>query len=142
MLFTSIYMNGQKYDRTSLAENIILALKNENFELFKTCLFSLEDWKQFTPEITNENYSNYVSKIFLDCQKEFTKLGLAIKDFELIRVNEPYKSETKNNVPVIHFKSILSDGRGTYLLVDFSDVVELESGYKLSEQGFRVEINK
>lgn len=135
LLLFIMFASCQKEDantKEKLAENIIESLQNNNYEQFKENLPSFELFK-LQGAITEEKYDNIISDVFIKCKKEFTEKDIDISEYEIFRVNEPYKKNEWNGFEQINFYVIINNSKDNFLKLDFNDCPKTENGYKLGE---------
>lgn len=115
-----------------LAQNVVESLQKDDFELFKKTVPSYE-FVQTISDFGLSEYDNLITEIFVKSQEEFTKKNLKASDFELFKVNEPYRTYELDSVEYIRYYVILKNKESLYLKLDFSDCVKTPNGYKLGQ---------
>jgi hypothetical protein len=120
------------YTKEELAENIIESLQQNNYEQFKENLPNFELFK-LQGEITEEKFDNIISDAFIKCKKEFTENDIDISEYEIFKVNEPYKKDEWKGLEQINFYVIIKNSKDNFLKLDFNDCPKTEQGYKLGE---------
>lgn len=125
---------GQEFiTKEILAENVLKALQEDDFDLFKECLPGFELVQNSMNEIDKSGYNQKMTEMFITSQNAFSKGGFNIRDFEISIINEPYRVYEHEGHEYIRFEVILKNISNFYLTVVFSDCIKTENGYKLGE---------
>lgn len=111
------------YTKEILAKNIVKSLQENDIELFKKSVPSFE-FVQGMTEITLSKYDNWVTENFLESQEEFSKRNYKASDFELFKVNEPYRTYEVDGFDYIRYYVIIKNKNNTYLKLDFLDCIK------------------
>ena len=134
ILFTVIVscQKDKYYTKEILAEKVIKSLQENDFKLFKKSVPSFEFVQKVT-DMTVGEYDNFITDAFVKSQEEFSKKNLKASDFELFKVNEPYRTYVLDSFEYIKYYVIVKNSENLYLKLDFSDCIKTSEGYKLGE---------
>lgn len=135
LIFLTSIISCQKnefYTKEILAENIFKSLQENDIELFKKSVPSFE-FVQGLSEMTSGEYDNWVTENFLESQEEFSKKNYKASDYELFKVNEPYRTYEIDSFEYIRYYVIIKNNENVYLKLDFLDCIKTSNGYKLGE---------
>ena len=120
------------YTKEILAENVFKSLQENDLELFKSSVPSYE-LVQTVTDMTTSEYDNWVTEAYVESQEEFTKKGLKASDFELFKVNEPYRTYEIDSFDYIRYYVIIKNKDNVYLKLDFLDCIKTSDGFRLGE---------
>jgi hypothetical protein len=135
LTFLFVIISCQKneyYTKEVLAEKVFKSLQENDYDLFKKSVPSY-DLVQKVTDMTASDYDNYVTKAFVESQEEFTKKGFKASDFELFKVNEPYRTYEIDSFDYIRYYVIIKNKDNVYLTLDFLDCIKTSEGFKLGE---------
>lgn len=115
-----------------LAEKVFKSLQENDFEAFKDSCPKYEVIQKLV-DMTAAEYDARVKEVFAESQKEFTEKNYSAADFELIKVNEPYKRYEHKGFEYIRYNVIIKNQEDIYLELNFSDCIKTPDGYRLGE---------
>lgn len=124
--------NNEYYTKEILAENVFTSLQENDFELFKKSVPDFELVNKVT-KMTPSEYDNLITESFIKSQEEFSKKNYKASDFELFKINEPYRTYEIDSFEYIKYYVIVKNNENVFLKLDFKDCIKTTEGYKLGE---------
>lgn len=134
ILLVTVYscQNEKIFTKEILAKNVLEALQKNDFELFKETVPNYEFAKKMA-DINISEYDNFITELYINCQGEFTKNNYKASDFELFKINEPYRTYELDSFEYLRYYVILKNKQSSYIKLNFSDCIKTPNGYKLGQ---------
>lgn len=133
LIFSVSCQKDAYFTKELLAEKVLESLQKNDLEAFKKCFPSFE-FVQKIVDMNASEYTNFVTEAFVAIQKEFKKGGDKASNYELFKINEPYRTYELDGFSYIKYSVILKNNDNIYLKMKFSDCVKTSDGFKLGER--------
>lgn len=131
--------NEEPLTQELLAQRAFSALQNNDLELFNSSFVDYEWYIQYE-DMTKEEYENLVTKLFVQSQEEFSERGYKAADFEIFKINSPYREYyhsydplKKDSLKHARYQVVINNKQNNFLTLEISDCAEIDKEWKLGQ---------